>query len=248
MTVIYEATEDRPHFCTTANASLPVGSICQCDCGRFWLRKTVIGDYWVYRWVPVRWYHRAARRRIKEWVRQKNNGDFRFPMTSLLTAAPPQTLTNKTIQDYGANLLPVGEPRLTINGEPLTREAAEMLAKLYDTVPGEGWREGDRPGGETPAQTVDEAHRLADIDLTPNPFRRTGTDAEKRWQQADDRTPTKFRVTVKFYPSPFAAAPGGEATWTGTKAQVTEMAGEFADDMDNPLLHMEIDTVEVLDE
>ena len=52
VTVIYEATEDRPHFCTTANASLPVGSICRCDCGRFWLRKTVIGDYWVYRWVP----------------------------------------------------------------------------------------------------------------------------------------------------------------------------------------------------
>lgn len=91
MTVIYEATEDRPHFCTTANASLPVGSICRCDCGRFWLRKTVIGDCWVYRWVPVRWYHRKARRRIKDWVRQKNNGDFRFPMTSLLTAAPAHT-------------------------------------------------------------------------------------------------------------------------------------------------------------
>ena len=98
MTVIYEATEDRPHYCTTAADGLPVGSICRCDCGRFWLRKTVIGDYWVYRWVPVRWYHRQARRRIKEWVRQKNNGDFRFPMTSLLTAAPPQTLTNKEVR------------------------------------------------------------------------------------------------------------------------------------------------------
>ncbi len=68
MTVIYEA--DRPHLCATADNTLPLGSICRCDCGRFWLRKTVDGDYSLTvpaYWVPVRWYHRQARKRIRRW-------------------------------------------------------------------------------------------------------------------------------------------------------------------------------------
>lgn len=220
MTVIYEANENRPHFCTTADRDLPLGSICRCECGRFWLRKTVIGDYWVRSWVPVRWYHRTARRRITEWKQQRR---IRPIVQSIIAAGEPQTLTNKTVQE-------------------------SIYAKLRDTVPGEGWQEGDRPGGETPVQTVDEAHRLAVIDLDPNQFRRTGTDAERQWQQADDKTTTKFRVTANVYPSPFAEKTCAVATWTGTRFQIGEMAGEYADESDNPLLHMEIDTVEVLDE
>lgn len=87
-----------------------------------------------------------------------------------------QTLTNKIIVNqtpppisapgagFGVNLYPVGaesnipmtprvypkgEGRLMINGQSLTREAAEMFAKLRSTVPGEGLAGGgDRPGGE----------------------------------------------------------------------------------------------------
>lgn len=71
MTVIYEAAADKPHHCTVADNNLPVGSICRCDCGRFWLRKTRIGDWSVSYWVPVRWYHRQARRQIAQWKEQR---------------------------------------------------------------------------------------------------------------------------------------------------------------------------------
>ena len=207
MTVIYESAKaDRPHYCTTADNTLPLGSICRCECGKFWLRKTVIGDYWVGYWVPVRWYHCAARRRITEWKRQRRIR----PIVQSIIAGEPQTLTNKTIVS------------------PTVEES--MFAKLRDTVPGEGWQEG-----------VDEVEQriMAKTD---------DWEALHRWRQADDTTPTRFRVTAKLYGSPFDDEPYSEATWQGTRFQIGEMAGEYAESTDNPLLHMEIDTVEVLDE
>lgn len=184
MTVIYEANENRPHFCTTADNSLPLGSICRCECGRFWLRKTVIGDYWVGSWVPVRWYHRAARRRIKEW--QGSLQSVKDVAAGIVASGQPQTLANKTLATH-------------------QQEVEKRIMSRTDD-----W------------------------------------EALHRWRQADDTTPTRFRVTVKLYGSPFDDAPYSEATWQGTRFQIGEMAGEYADESDNPLLHMEIGTVEVL--
>lgn len=165
MTVVYrpEPTPS-PHVCACPPpADHPLGTIWRCDgCRAFWLRKEVIADYWVAQWVPVCWYHRAARKRIKAWVRKKTNED-------------------------------------------------SMFAKLRDTFPGEGW-----------------------------------VDGEKAWREADDTTPTRFRVTAKLYRSLFDDESYSEATWQGTRFQIGEMAGEYAESTDNPLLHMEIDTVEVL--
>lgn len=210
MTVIYEATEDRPHFCTTANASLPVGSICRCDCGRFWLRKTVIGDYWVYRWVPVRWYHRAARKRIKAWERPGGETPVQTVDEAYrLVAGQPQTLTNKTV----------------LNPTPAYVEAQKARLKAH----------------------MAQAKEKVKADSRKLYLTRAGADGEQAWREADDTTPTRFRVTVKFYPSPFAAAPGGEVVWMGTKAQVIEMASEFSCQREEEMLHMEIDRVEVID-
>lgn len=232
MTVIYEAKDDKPHFCTTANASLPVGSICQCDCGRFWLRKTVIGDYWVYRWVPVRWYHRTARKRITEWKQQRR---IRPIVQSIIATGEPQTLTNKTIVN------------------PTVQES--IYAKLRDTVPGEGYVPLD-PQGRVPVEDkkaammeqMAQAKEKVKADSRKLYLTRAGADGEQEWREADDTTPTKFRVTANVYPSPFAEKTCAVCTWTGTRFQIGEMAGEYADESDNPLLHMEIDTVEVLDE
>lgn len=118
MIVIFKAAEDRPHYCTTADDTLPVGSICRCDCGRFWLRKTVIGDYPftpTSYWVPVRWYHRAARKRVRAWQERFSAKGY-APGIAAAASGPPQTLTNKTIVN------------------PVQKS---VFANLYDAIPGE---------------------------------------------------------------------------------------------------------------
>lgn len=78
---------------------------------------------------------------------------------------------------------------------------------------------------------------------------RAGTEGEQRWRKAtDDRDTTRFRVTANIYPHRSAEKTIAVCTWTGTRQQITEMAQEYALDTDNPLLHMEIGTVEVLPE
>lgn len=99
MTFVHRPAPEPPeHFCPCPSSAHPEETVWRCDCGKFWLRKAVICEGWVAQWIPVRWYHRAARRRIKNWSRAKSETDFRFPVTSLLTTTPSAaqtTLTNK---------------------------------------------------------------------------------------------------------------------------------------------------------
>lgn len=57
----------QPHFCPVPDRvweSRPCGSVWQCDdCGRYWVHSAVEEE-----WVPVRWWHFNARRRIREGV------------------------------------------------------------------------------------------------------------------------------------------------------------------------------------
>ena len=232
MTLVYQAPE--PHRCTphvfNRSKEQPLGSIWRCDdCGRFWLRRNGCWDEF-RRWVPVRWYHRAAHKRITRWQEKRALAAARQRGTVIPAPNAAQTLTNKTVQE-------------------------SIYAKLRDTVPGEGYVPID-PKGRIPVEEkkaammeqMAQAKEKVEADSRKLYLTRAGADGEKAWREADDRTPTRFRVTVKIYGSPFDDEPHSTFVWEGTRFQIGELAGEFADGIDNPLLHMEIDTVEALDE
>lgn len=229
MTIIYQA--EKPHRCSKPDQEQPLDSIWRCgECGRFWLRRDTYSDYWVNRWVPVRWYHRAAHKRITQWQEKRALAAARQRGTVIPAPNAAQTLTNKTVQE-------------------------SIYAKLRDTVPGEGYVPLD-PQGRIPVEDkkaammeqMAQAKEKVEADSRRVWPTRAGADGEKAWREADDTTPTRFRVTVKIYCSPFDDEPHSTFVWEGTRFQIGELAGEFADGIDNPLLHMEIDTVEALDE
>lgn len=73
---------------------------------------------------------------------------------------------------------------------------------------------------------------------------------EQQWRDAEyDRNDTaRFRVTASIYANPLKDHPFATATWTGTRYQIEEMARDYAEQRDEPWLHMEIDTVKALND
>lgn len=72
----------------------------------------------------------------------------------------------------------------------------------------------------------------------------------EQWEAIPDTDTTPLTVTANIYTSVFHDHVEHEVTWTGTKAEIEQQAAWYAtvEMADYPLLHMEIDTVEVLDE
>ena len=70
----------------------------------------------------------------------------------------------------------------------------------------------------------------------------------EQWEAIPDTTP--LTVTANIYTSVFHDHVDHDVTWTGTKAEIEQQAARHAAEKmaDYPWLHMEIDTVEVLDE
>lgn len=67
VTTVYRAPDDTPHHCELKNYEhLPLTSIVRCDdCGTYWERHNVIGDWVVGYFRRVTRWNRTARRRIK---------------------------------------------------------------------------------------------------------------------------------------------------------------------------------------
>lgn len=72
--------------------------------------------------------------------------------------------------------------------------------------------------------------------------------AKSGWENADPES--RFTVTAKIFKSVFDDETDITVTWSGTKAEIEQSAARYADEEMSgyPFLHMEIDTVEVLDE
>lgn len=68
MTLIYRAPEDTPHVCALKTYEhLPQTSIVRCDdCGTYWERMNIMGEWSIRKWRRVTRWNRQARRRIRE--------------------------------------------------------------------------------------------------------------------------------------------------------------------------------------
>ena len=75
----------------------------------------------------------------------------------------------------------------------------------------------------------------------------TDNPAERRYREADEADTTRFRVTAKIFASVFDDTTDTVLVWEGTRGEIEALAAAYSETRDEPFLHMEIDTVEVLD-
>lgn len=87
--MLYRATPKpapEPHSCDELamyDSNAPVGSIWECECGRYWFRKLKMrydeGLSWEsHPWYKVRWYHFGLRHLIRRETLAKRPGDWRI--------------------------------------------------------------------------------------------------------------------------------------------------------------------------